>query len=368
MLSRREWIRRAGVAAGYAVCGGMYRPASAVDHPGTEARFWHHSGDAIYCELCPHGCVLPEGKTGKCRNRVHRNGKLIALGYARPCAVHVDPIEKKPFYHLLPGARTYSLGVAGCNLRCMNCQNYSISQRSPDETENVYLPPEKAVEEALRQQCEVIAFTYTEPTVWIEYVLDTAAAARRAGLKTAMVTSGYINPAPFEELAAVLDAVRIDLKSFSDTVYRKLNAGRLQPVLETLRIARKKGLWLEVINLILPKWNDTPEQIGALCGWVRSILGTDTPIHFSRFYPMYQLAHSYPTPVSTLDRAVKIARSSGLSNVYIGNVADRDAVTFCPHCGKPVIRRSGYTVSENMLKKGTCSFCGTSIAGIWRNE
>ena len=202
MVTRRTCITHIGSAVGLAVWGRLCPIyASPLQAPEHEALFWHRDGNGvIMCELCPHGCALPEGKTGICRNRVHRGGKLLALGYARPCAVHDDPIEKKPLYHMLPGARTYSIGVAGCNLRCKNCQNYTISQRSPLETDYVHLPPERAVEEAIRQKCTVIAFTYTEPTVWIEYVIDTAAIARKAGLKTALVSSGYINPVPFGEL------------------------------------------------------------------------------------------------------------------------------------------------------------------------
>ncbi|MBN1760985.1 MAG: AmmeMemoRadiSam system radical SAM enzyme, partial [Chitinispirillaceae bacterium] len=281
-------------------------------------------------------------------------------------AVHVDPIEKKPFYHVLPGARTYSIGIAGCNLRCKNCQNYQISQRSPLETVNVYLPPEKAVEEALREKCTVVAFTYTEPSVWLEYVIDTAAAAKKAGLRTVMVSSGYVNGAPFEEVAPVLDAIRIDLKSFSDEIYRNLNAGRLQPVLDTLLRAKRHKLWLEVINLVVPQWNDSPEQFSRLCRWLVANLGGDTPLHFSRFYPMYQLSNGYPTPLATLERAAGIARKEGLSYVYIGNVAGAASATICPRCGKTVIDRSGYTVTVNHLENGKCGYCGAVIAGLWR--
>ena len=366
MLSRRACITQIGSTVGIMALGGFNPLFAGREQSDQEARFWHRSENTILCELCPHGCALPEGKTGKCRNRIHRGGRLIALGYARPCAVHVDPIEKKPFYHVLPGARTYSLGVAGCNLRCKNCQNYTISQRSPLETDNIYLPPDKAVAEALRQRCDIVAFTYTEPTVWIEYVIDTAALAKKAGLKTVMVTSGYINPAPFEELVPFLDAIRIDLKSFSEVVYHNLNAGKLRPVLDTLLLAKKRGLWLEVINLIVPQWNDTPGQIRLLCKWMHAQLGADTPIHFSRFYPMYQLANSYPTPVATLRKASKIASEEGLSYVYIGNVADIGSSTYCPRCKKLIVGRSGYTVTENKIEVGKCGYCGAKIAGLWR--
>ncbi|MBN1578888.1 MAG: AmmeMemoRadiSam system radical SAM enzyme [Chitinispirillaceae bacterium] len=366
MVTRRACIAQIGSVLGAAAMGRICPLFAAPQAPEQTARFWHREGSGIImCELCPHGCALPEGKTGICRNRVHRGGRLVALGYARPCAVHVDPIEKKPLYHMLPGARTYSLGVAGCNMRCKNCQNYTISQRSPLETENVYLPPERVVEEAINERCTVVAFTYTEPSVWLEYVIDTATAARKAGLKTALVSSGYINPAPFEELCNVLDAARIDLKSFSDATYHNLNAGKLQPVLDTLLLARKRRVWLEVINLVIPGWNDTPEELRALSRWVKNRLGAETPLHFSRFYPMYQLSNIYPTPVATLNKAAAIASGEGLSYVYIGNVAGIGGTTTCPKCGKVIVERSGYTITVNKINNGKCGFCGSVIPGLW---
>jgi len=368
-VSRRMCVKGIGSVLGIAAAGSV-SPLFSKRSVEKEhiARFWHTSGDSIICELCPNGCVIRSGKTGTCRNRCNRDGTLVALGYANPCAVHIDPIEKKPLYHMTPGARTYSIGVAGCNLRCRNCQNYSISQRSPLETDNIYLPPQKAVEDALKHKCTVVAFTYTEPSVWIEYVVDTAAAAKKAGLKTVLVSSGYINPAPFEELADVLDAARIDLKSFSDTVYHDLNAGKLQPVLDTLKRAKKRGVWLEVINLVIPGWNDAPEEITSLCEWVSSELGTDTPLHFTRFFPMYQLKNSYHTPVSTLRKAMKIAGETGMKYVYIGNVAGIGSTTRCPHCDKVLVDRSGYVVRAYHIVNGKCAFCGTRIAGIWESK
>ncbi|MBN1306819.1 MAG: AmmeMemoRadiSam system radical SAM enzyme [Chitinispirillaceae bacterium] len=365
-MTRRTCMARIASAFGAAALGRASPLFAALRAPEQTARFWHReSSGVIRCELCPHGCSLPEGKTGICRNREHRGGRLVALGYARPCAVHVDPIEKKPLYHMLPGARTFSLGVAGCNLRCKNCQNYTISQRSPLETDNVHLPPDRAVTEAIEQRCTVVAFTYTEPTVWLEYVIDTATAARRAGLKTAFVSSGYINPAPFQELCNVLDAARIDLKSFSDITYGNLNAGKLQPVLDTLLLAKKRGVWLEVINLVIPGWNDSPEQLRALSRWVKKRLGAETPLHFSRFYPMYQLSNIYPTPVATLKKASAIASEEGLSYVYIGNVAGIGGTTRCPSCGKVIVDRSGYTVTDHKVTNGKCGFCGFPIPGLW---
>ncbi|MCX7725718.1 MAG: AmmeMemoRadiSam system radical SAM enzyme [Chitinispirillaceae bacterium] len=364
MISRRKFISSSCAAVTLAAMKGFSTERKEISSPKI-AKFWHLEGENIQCELCPHRCVLPEGKTGNCRNRIHKNKQLIALGYAKPCAVHVDPIEKKPFYHMLPSSRTYSLGVAGCNLRCKNCQNYTISQRSPLETDNIFLPPAKVVEEAINSNCPVIAYTYTEPTVWIEYVLDTATIAKKAGLRNVLVTSGYINPTPFDELTKVVDAARIDLKSFSDKIYQNLNAGKLQPVLDTILLAKKRGLWVEIINLVIPGWNDTDELFKSLCRWVKSYTGNDTPVHFSRFYPMYQLSHIYPTPISTLKRATEIGKAEGLKYVYIGNVGDIGSTTFCPTCQKPLIVRSGYVILENSIRDGKCKYCGEKIAGVW---
>lgn len=330
-------------------------------------RFWHKSGDVIFCDLCPHGCVLPKGKIGICRSRKNADGALLSLGYANPCAIHTDPIEKKPLYHILPGTKTYSLGIAGCNLRCKNCQNHPISQSSPLQTQNIYLPPEKAVEQAIKNGCSSIAYTYSEPVVWIEYVLDTASLARKAGLKNILVSSGYINNGPFEELCTVIDGAHIDLKSFDNDVYNKLNAGKLEPVLQTLVTARKADVWLEVVNLVIPQWSDDFEMIRKMCRWIKQNLGSSTPLHFSRFFPLYKLANLYPTPVKTLLTARKIAIEEGLLFVYIGNVPEINTNTFCTKCGELLVSRIGYNTTVHALTGGMCAKCKTSVPGVWNN-
>jgi len=352
-----------------AIAGSLAVPslsrASGDNRQDKVARYWHTDGGAIQCELCPHRCRLSDGKTGRCRNRRNISGTLYALGYGKPCALHVDPIEKKPFYHVLPGSRAYSIGVAGCNLRCKNCQNYTISQKSPLETENVALSPDGAVDEARRNAAPVVAFTYTEPSVWVEYVIDTADAAHKAGLRTALVSSGYINPAAFRDCCKVLDFARFDLKSFSNRTYHDLNAGSLGPVLDTIINARTAGLWVEVIVLVVPGWNDSDAELRSLCRWVKEHAGSDTPLHFSRFFPMYRLSGGIPTPVETLRRARDIARAEGVRYVYIGNVAGEDGTTYCPHCGSVVVNRDGFSITANNLKAGACGNCATKIAGVW---
>lgn len=332
---------------------------------GKAAMFWHPFQGATACELCPHRCVLGEGKTGQCRTRQNVGGSLITHAYANPCAQHVDPIEKKPLYHFLPATRAYSLAIAGCNLRCLNCQNYTISQASPSETETRYLPPEKAVSEAIANGCTSIAYTYSEPTVWFEYMFDTAKLARAAGLKNIMVTSGYINAAPLKELSKYMDAITLDVKSFSEDVYLKLNAGTLEPVLNSLELAKKCGIWVEVSTLVVPGWSDDQASTRKLCAWVKVHLGAGTPMHFLRFFPLYKLANLYPTPTETLLKAQKIAKEEGLSFAYVGNVAEADSNTYCPNCKKPVVVRDGFLIKKVEIKKGLCSFCKTQISGVW---
>lgn len=360
MITRRELIMSLTALAGAAVSGN-----AEVSDKNYRARFWHKSGDAVYCDLCPHGCVLPEGKTGICRSRKNVKGILVSLGYAYPCAIHIDPVEKKPMYHMLPGTKTFSLGVAGCNLRCKNCQNYTISQSSPLQTKNSYLPPAKAVEEAIKRGCSSIAYTYSEPVVWIEYVLDTALLAHKAGLKNILISSGYINQEPLAELCKVIDGVNIDLKSFDNSVYKNLNAGKLEPVLQMLMAAGKAGVWIEVTNLIVPQWTDDQKMIREMCRWIKKNLGSSTPLHFSRFFPLYRLANLYPTPAETLENARKIALEEGLHFVYIGNVPNINSDTFCSSCGELLISRKGYYIELNALTGGMCAKCKKSVPGLW---
>jgi pyruvate formate lyase activating enzyme len=329
------------------------------------ALYWTPMGEAVACELCPHGCILAEGKTGICRTRQNVKGTLINNAYANPCAVHVDPIEKKPIFHVLPGTKSYSLAIAGCNLRCLNCQNYTISQQFPKDTDTIYLPPEKVVEEAKRQGCTTIAYTYSEPIAWYEYVLDTSKLAKKAGLKNLWITAGYIKDAPLKELAQYMDAANINLKSFKNETYLKLNSARLQPVMDTIKNALKYGIWVEVTNLVVPTWTDDLDMIRKMCQWHKQELGSEVPLHFSRFFPMYKLENLNPTPTDVLASARKIAQAEGLKYVYVGNVAELDSNTYCPSCKKPLIVRDGFLITKNALKNGTCGYCGKVIKGIW---
>lgn len=362
MTSRRDILKGAVTFIGTAALLPCYAKAVSTTKI---AKFGETEGALVRCNLCPRVCILKPGATGLCRVRKNIDNTLMTLGYSNPCAVHIDPIEKKPLYHVLPGSKAFSIAVAGCNLRCKNCQNYSISQASPLETRNTYLPPQQVVKEAVHSGCSTIAYTYSEPTVWYEYMYDTAKLAHEAGLKNLMITCGYINLKPLEELCKYIDAANIDLKSFDNKIYKQLNAGQLDPVLNAIKLAHSKGVWVEITNLIVPDWTDNMDMIRTMCKWIRSTLGKDVPLHFSRFHPMYKLAHLFPTPTKTLESAKKIAQQEGLYYVYIGNVAGIDPNTYCPKCKKPIILRKGYVITGNNIYKGKCKFCQTPVAGIW---
>jgi len=332
-----------------------------------EASFYSVTPKGIRCLICPNECDIKEGESGDCRNRINKKGKLYTIAYGNPCAVHIDPVEKKPLYHFLPGSRAYSVATAGCNLACLNCQNWTISQKSPAETKNYDLLPEKLVESCLENRCELIAYTYSEPVTFYEYTFDSSILARQAGIKNAIVTAGYINKEPLLKFCKVIDAANVDLKSFSDDIYLRLNAGSLQPVLNTLLTLKEEGVWLEITNLVVPSWTDDMDMIKRMCDWLVSNGFKDTPLHFSRFHPSYKLTQLPPTPVNILTSAREIALKEGLEHVYIGNVPGLNAEhTVCSGCGEVVIKRRGFVIIENNIRDGKCSFCSEKIAGVWK--
>ncbi len=324
----------------------------------------------VQCELCPFFCFLPEGSRGRCRVRMNSGGELKTLVYGQPISVHIDPIEKKPVYHMFPGSRIFSIATAGCNLRCSFCQNWEISQTYPEQSDSggEIMPPERVVAAALANNCNSIAYTYSEPTVFYEYVLDTARLAKQKGLRNVLVSAGYINREPLIKLAPYFDVIKIDLKGFNEQFYRKVVGGELKYVLATLKELRKLGVFTEVVNLVVPGLNDDMGEISAMCKWIYDNLGPDTPLFFSRFIPQYRLANLPATPIETLEKARKIAMDMGLRYVYIGNVPGHPGEnTYCPNCGKVLIQRYGYEIRENNIKKGRCVFCGKEIPGIWDN-
>jgi len=325
-----------------------------------------HQGQYVRCTLCPHRCVLAEGERGLCRVRENRGGKLYTFVYGNPCAVHVDPIEKKPFFHFLPGTTAFSLATAGCSLRCQYCQNYTISQRTPEETSNVDAPPEAVVAASLENRAASVAYTYSEPTVFYEYMLDTARLARRAGLRNAVISAGYINEEPLRELCRAVDAIKVDLKGYDDGFYREVCGGRLEPVLAAIRTIHDMGVHLEVVNLVVPGLNDEPASLKALVAWLLDALGPDVPLHFSRFHPDYQLANLPPTPLETMEAARRMALDAGVHYVYLGNVPGHEGNhTYCPRCGQMIVRRSGMATESIHIVDGKCEFCHEPIPGVW---
>ena len=319
----------------------------------------------VQCELCPNGCVLDEGQHSKCRARMNKGGVLYSLVYGKPCAVHVDPIEKKPFSHFLPGTTAFSIATAGCVLSCKFCQNWQISQARPEDTDTYDLPPDEVVRKAMFYECRSISYTYTEPTVFYEYMYDTAVIAKKYGIKNTMHSCGYINEKPLRKLSKYMNAANIDLKGFTEDFYNRICNGSLKPVLNSLVVLKQEGVWLEITNLVLPTLNDDMKTIREMSKWIKKNLGVDTPIHFSRFYPQYKLDNLPPTPLETITEARKTAMDVGLKYVYIGNIRHEGENTYCPRCKKMLIEREGYFVKQNNIANGKCKFCSASIAGVW---
>lgn len=366
-MKRRDFLKVAAFSP--FIVSGTARAVTEGSRPAFHEALYYRkarSGKSVDCLLCPRRCSLPEDATGFCRARKNIAGKLYSLGYASPCAVHIDPVEKKPFFNVLPRTLSFSVASAGCNFRCKFCQNWQISQVSPLETVNITLSPQDLVAAAIRKGCKSIAYTYTEPTNFYEYMFDTARLARKQGILNVSHSNGYINPGPLKALSRHMDAVNIDLKGFSSSFYGKLCEGELEPVLATIKTLKRSGVWVEITNLVIHGYNDDEKMIKGMCEWIAANAGTDVPVHFSRFHPMYKLTGVSPTSVKTLEGARQTAIEAGLAFVYIGNVPGHPGEnTYCPKCKKLLIQRSGYNVLSISLKNGTCPSCGTRIGGIW---
>lgn len=376
-LTRREFLKEAslfclGVGLSSAVLNWLSKSKAFASKDSDsfiyEAKFYKKVDEVtVQCELCPRGCTLSEGQRSFCRVREPRKGKLYSLVYGQACAVHIDPIEKKPLFHFLPSTSIFSIATAGCNFRCKFCQNWQISQFPPEETVNFQLSPEDVVNQTLKNNCSSIAYTYTEPSIFYEYMLDTAKIAKIKGIKNMYHSNGSLNTKPVEELSLYLDGANVDLKGFTQEFYSEVCAGYLERVLETLKILKRNGVWLEITNLVIPTLNDDLDKIRQMCIWIKENLGPDVPLHFSRFWPQYKLTALSPTPVETLDKAREVARDSGLKFVYVGNVPGHTGEnTYCPQCSKVVILRRGFTILENNLDlQGNCKFCKYPIPGVW---
>jgi len=377
------------------------------------ARYCYDVGRNVQCKVCPNNCLLEPDDRGRCRNKVHKEGRLYTMAYGNPASVNVDPIEKKPLYHFLPTTTAFSLATTGCGFRCLNCQNWDLSQRKPEELkdprgdewrmnaakldellskaapdlsrsrpdlldaarnellhyelERTTMLPQDVVELAGVFGSRSIAYTYSEPTSYFEYMIDTARLARRKGIKNVWITCGYINEEPLTELCQYLDAANVDLKSFSEDSYRTLNSGKLEPILNTLKTLKRCGVWLEVGYLVVPTYTDKREMFQRLCAWLAENVGVDYPLHFLRFHPAHKLRDLPSTPPEALEEARSVAKAAGLRYVYLGNahqVKDADT-TFCPGCGRPVIVRDIFRTLTSDLAAGKCRHCGTPINGVW---
>lgn len=377
-LTRRDFLKKS-VAAGVGLGASLwyfdllskYKAFAAIGEKRGmhEAYFYEKVGDdAVRCLLCSNQCMLTDGQRGFCRVREPVKGKLYSLVYELICSAHIDPIEKKPMFHMLPGSKAFSIATAGCNSRCKYCQNWTISQRSPEEVTNQRLSTPNLVSSAITNGCRSIAYTYTEPIIFYEYVLDAAKLAKENGIYNIAVTGAKINSEPLRKWCKYVDAANVDLKGFDEKYLRDICAQKLTDTLNTLTIMKEEGTWVEITNLIVPTLNDNMDDIRRMVKWVKNNLGADVPMHFSRFWPQYKLRSLYPTPVETLQKAREIALSEGLHYVYIGNVPEIGTEsTVCPKCKNVVIKRIGYRVLENNVSSsGICKFCGNKIAGIWK--
>ncbi len=339
----------------------------AEDLPARPARWYKKlDGARVECGLCPRKCRVADMERGACGVRENRGGEYFTLVHSRPCSLHLDPVEKKPFFHVLPGTSALSLATVGCNFECKFCQNWEIAQARPEQVPSADAPPERLAELARQYGTPTIACTYTEPVVWSEYVYDIAAAGRKGGIRTLMISNGYIQPEPMGDLLDVLGAVKVDLKGYTDKFYRETCKGELKPVLDTLRLLRKRGMWTEIVVLIVPTLNDGEQEHRELARFVAGELGPDVPIHFTRFHPGYRLMNLPRTPLPTLERARDIAMAEGVHYAYVGNVPGHPGNhTYCPGCKAVVVERTGLAVIRNSLIRGTCPSCGREIPGIW---
>ena len=372
-LHRREFLATVGRCAGGAclACGlGMLPGTAWADPPRwtREIDFYDQlPGNKIQCFVCPLDCILNDGETCFCRTRTNVGGKLYTRAYENPCILRVDPIEKLPLNHFRPGTQTLTLGVGGCNLRCLYCQNWQQSQKKPDELKTFKMTARDVVSAARKKKLDTIAFSYTEPVAFLEYARDVAVAAKKARLKVVVATAAFVKPEPLLDFARYVDAFVIALKGFDEEFYHRALGVELAPVLTAIETLKKESkCWIELTNLLVPTYNDDPGQIAKMVAWVHDKLGDDVPLHFARFVPMYKLTNLPRTPVQTLEAARAAGRKAGLRYVYTSNIAPHEGNnTFCAACGEPVVQRLGFKVLENTLRKGTCSCCRHKLPGVW---
>ncbi|MFC1891688.1 AmmeMemoRadiSam system radical SAM enzyme [Thermodesulfobacteriota bacterium] len=383
-MTRKEFIKTLGIGIPALLCAGKgYGSQSNLkksikghifkgDAPSkpwkwsVEAYHYESDGEKVQCHVCPNKCRLSPGDRSICRSRVNIKGKLISLAYGNPCSVNIDPIEKKPLSHFYPGTSIFSIAATGCNFRCLNCQNWEISQKRPEDVHHKEFFPADVVRAAKTRGIPSIAYTYSEAITYYEYMYDIAQSARSEGIKNVLVSNGYINEDPLIELCEYLDGANINLKAFDDKIYQTLNGGTLQPVLDTFKTLHDEGVWFEMTNLVVPTYVDDPDMVKRMCAWILKELGPDYPLHFLRFFPRYRLDRLPPTPISTLEQFRDLAMKEGIHYVYIGNVPGHKGYnTFCHNCGKLLVERKGYLIGELNIRGNVCKFCSTLIPGRW---
>lgn len=379
-MRRRTFLKCVGCgAAGAALAGtgkmlgamqlfnGAYAAGLPLELASHEVLYYKHlANDQIQCGNCPRHCLVNDGGRGHCGVRENQRGKYVLLTYGLPCALNIDPIEKKPFFHFHPGTMALSLATAGCNVNCKFCQNWEISQARPEDTPNMGLSPQDIIGQAIDKQIPTIAYTYSEPTVWYEYMYDIAKLAREKSLNSVVISNGFIEKQPLADLLPHISAYKIDLKSIREDYYRDVVRGELKPVLERLVQVRASGVLLEIVNLVVPTLNDREDDFRQLARWVKSNLGADVPVHYSQFYPKYLLKNLPPTPQATLEMAHDVSRTEGLEYVYLGNLPGHPAEsTYCPQCGELLIKRLGLSVLQNNLHGNECPKCHHIVPGIF---
>ena len=382
--TRREWLRwgaGACTAAGMLGCAGR---CLGQDVAGTaqligpelegvarhEALFWEKLPDRrVKCVLCPRECEVADVERGYCGVRENQRGEYQTLVYGALCSANIDPIEKKPLFHYLPGTVAFSIATAGCNIECKFCQNWQISQFRPEQVRSTLIEPARLVQICKGRSCPTLAYTYSEPVIFYEYMHDVAKLARAQGIGSVMISNGYIQEKPLRQLCKQLTGVKIDFKAFTERFYREQCAGELKPVQETLKVLKDVGIWFELVVLIIPTLNDSPDEIKQMSAWILEHLGPDVPLHFTRFHPTYRVTDLPRTPIATLERSRELALSAGIHYVYAGNVPNHPGEnTFCHKCGTELIRRVGFKVVSNRIAEGKCPQCSTAIPGVWSQE
>jgi pyruvate formate lyase activating enzyme len=369
-FTRRDLLFCASCAAAAGIARAQDSPSldltpQDAEFPAVEAKYYKKLSDRkVECTLCPQGCKVADRERGTCGVRENRGGTYVTLVHSRVCSAHVDPIEKKPFFHFLPGTQAFSLATPGCNMWCKFCQNWEISQFRPEQVTCHRLSPGNCTAAARRYACPTVCFTYTEPVIFTEYLLDVA--KEKGALKAVAVSNGFINEEPLKDWLKVLDAVKVDLKAFTQKFYEEITGGKPKDVLDSLVRIKASGKWLEIVTLLIPTLNDSEKEARDLAGWVMKNLGPDVPLHFTRFHPQYRLKNLPATPISTLERARNAALAAGLHYVYLGNVPGHSAEnTLCPKCGKEILKRYSMSLLENHVLNGVCEYCKTKIPGVW---